>query len=433
VSSARSSLFLKRSDQALSSGPPARAWRTGLWGFLFFILLAGSFTSRAGADVRSDYVLATLRQVRDLLLEEHVDAPTEARLSAGALAGVREIRPGHAPASGGWHAVEETLVALQAREPQALGAAAERAIQRMVEAVADPYTALLDREDMLADRQAREQGAFVGIGVELAWDSTLVVVACLDASPARAAGVLSGDRIVSIDGRAVRGLSFYRAGDLLTGRENSSVLLEVERKGRFLKIPVQRQRFRIPGVQARLVSPGIGLLRLGYFGPQTGGQARKALEALAARGARRLVLDLRTNPGGDFQQGLQVAALFRGGELLCVQTRAGTQKVRAPAEPVWKAPVAVLVDQGTASAGEIVAQALKGVPGIRIFGRRTFGKAVIQTLYPLPGGYGVRVTTGRYRGRDGASLDKTGLQPDEAVPAGAEVLERALAWLRGLR
>jgi len=329
--------------------------------------------------------------------------------------------------------VEETLVALQAREPQALGAAAERAIQRMVEAVADPYTALLDREDMLADRQAREQGAFVGIGVELAWDSTLVVVACLDASPARAAGVLSGDRIVSIDGRAVRGLSFYRAGDLLTGRENSSVLLEVERKGRFLKIPVQRQRFRIPGVQARLVSPGIGLLRLGYFGPQTGGQARKALEALAARGARRLVLDLRTNPGGDFQQGLQVAALFRGGELLCVQTRAGTQKVRAPAEPVWKAPVAVLVDQGTASAGEIVAQALKGVPGIRIFGRRTFGKAVIQTLYPLPGGYGVRVTTGRYRGRDGASLDKTGLQPDEAVPAGAEVLERALAWLRGLR
>ncbi len=433
MSSARSSLFLKRSDQALSSGPPARAWRTGLWGFLFFVLLVGSFTSGAGADVRGDYVLATLRQVRNLLLEEHIDAPSEARLSAGALAGVREIRPVQAPATGGWPALEEALLALQVREPQALGAAAERAILRMVEAVADPYTALLDREDMAVDRQAREHGTFTGIGVELAWDSTLVVVACLDGSPAHAAGVLSGDRIVSVDGRAVRGLSFYRAGDLLTGPQNSSVLLEVERKGRFLKIRVQRRQFRIPGVQARLLHPGVGLVRLGYFGPEAGTQARKALEALAARGARRLVLDLRTNPGGDFQQGLQVAALFRGGELLRVQTRAGTRKVLASAEPVWRAPVAVLVDQGTASAGEIVAQALKGTPGIRVFGRRTFGKAVIQTLHPLPGGYGVRITTGRYRGRDGASLDKVGLQPDRVVPAGAEALDRALVWLAGLR
>ncbi len=429
----RSSLFLKRSNQAPSSWPLARTWSASLWGLLFFVLLLGSFTSGAGADARGDYVLATLRQVRDLLLEEHVDAPSEARLSAGALAGLCEIRPDHVPASGGWPALEEALQALQAREPQALGAAAERAILRMVEAVADPYTALLNRQDMVADRQAREQGTLTGIGVELAWDSTLVVVACLDGSSARAAGVLSGDRIVAVDGRAVRGLSFYRAGDLLTGPEGSSVLLEVERRGRFLKIPVPRRRFRIPGVQARLLGSRVGLVRLGYFGPEAGGQTRKALEALAARGASRLVLDLRTNPGGDFQQGLQVAGLFRGGELLRVQTRAGTRKVLAPAEPVWRAPVAVLVDQGTASAGEIVAQALKGTPGIRIFGRRTFGKAVIQTLHPLPGGYGVRITTGRYRGRDGASLDKVGLQPDQVVPAGAEALDRALAWLAGLR
>jgi carboxyl-terminal processing protease len=432
VRSDRPSLFLGKLNQVPSSRPLARTWSLSLWGIFFFLLL-GAFTSGAAADFRSDYVLATLRQVRNLLLEEHVDAPSEARLSAGALTGVREIRPLQISASGGWPALEEALQTLQAREPQALGAAAERAILRMVEAVADPYTALLNRQDMMVDRQAREQGAFTGIGVELAWDSTLVVVACLEGSPARAAGVLSGDRIVAVDGRAVQGLSFYRAGNLLTGPEGSSVLLEIERRGHFLKIPVTRRHFRIPGVQARILAPGVGLVRLGYFGPEAGGQTRKALEALAARGARCLVLDLRMNPGGDFQQGLQVAGLFRGGELLRVQTRAGTRKVLARAEPVWRAPVAVLVDQGTASSGEIVAQALKGTPGIRIFGRRTFGKAVIQTLHPLPGGYGVRITTGRYRGRDGASLDQVGLQPDQVVPAGAEAMDRALAWLTSLR
>ncbi len=428
VRSVESSVLLQGSGEAPSTGRSS-----GLWTLLFCVLLAWSFSRGAGADFRTDHVLTTIRQVRTLLTDQHIDSPSESRLAAGALVGVREIRPGTATTLAGWPAVEGVLADLAAREPQVLGAAAERAILRMVEAVGDPYTALLDREDMVSDRRAREQGAFIGIGVELAWDSILVVVACLEGSPARAAGLLCGDRIVAIDGRPVRGLSFYRAGDLLTGPEGSSVLLDLERQGLRLQVPVRRQRFRLPGVQARLLSPGVGLVRLGYFGPQTGAQTRQALEALAAQGARSLVLDLRTNPGGDFQQGLQVAALFRGGELLRVQTRAGVRKVRAGGEPVWRSPMAVLVDRGTASAGEIVAQALKGTPGIRIFGTRTFGKAVIQTLHPLPGGYGLRLTTGRYQSRDGSSLDQVGLQPDQAVPTGVDALEHAKLWLAAPR
>ncbi len=403
----------------------------GLLAVVFCIALAVSFSPGVQADARSDFVLGTVRGVRAILSERHVEAPSEACLAAGALAGIRQAAPGLVLPGDDWNAVESAFRTLQAQCAERVGTAGELAIRGMVEAVQDPYTALMDREEMSADREGRERGTFTGIGVELAWNSGLVVVACLDGSPAAAAGVNSSDRILSIDGHLVRGMSFYRAGDLLTGPEGSQARLELDRRGRSLQIAVTRRRLTLPGVESRMVRSGIGLVRLGYFGPQSAAQARSALEALHSRGARSLVLDLRTNPGGDYQQGLQVAALFRGGELLQVQTRAGIQKMTAPAPPPWSGPMAVLVDRGTASSAEIVAQALQGTPGIRVFGQRTFGKAAIQTLFPLPGGFGMRLTTGRYRGRNGVTVDRAGLRPDQEIPVGRDSLVSALAWLAG--
>lgn len=388
-----------------------------------------SFTVGVHGEVRSDFILGSVRQVRTLLLERHVDAPSEERLAAGALKGMQEAVPGLPGSGAGWAAVESAFQNLEARSPDRLPSAAEAAIRRMVEAPGDPYTAVLDREEMAADREGREQGSFTGIGVELAWDAGLVVVACLEGSPAAAAGLRPGDRILRVEGRPIQGLSFYRAGDLLTGPEGTRVRLDLERAGKPLRLEVSRRRLRLPGVEARLPRPGVGLLRIGYFGPATGTETRSGLQALQAQGARSLVLDLRTNPGGDFQQGLEVAALFRSGELLQVQTREGARRLRATAPPRWTGPVVVLVDRGTASAGEIVAQALQGTPGIRVVGQRTFGKAVIQTLFPLPGGYGLRMTTGRYAGRDGRSVHRRGLQPDVELPAGADGLATALRLL----
>lgn len=393
---------------------------------VFCVWLVLSFSVGARADARSDFILGSMGQVRSLLLQRHIERPSAARLDAGALQGLREAVPGVAVRGGDWAALE---AAFRGLDPERAAAGGEQAIRRMVEAVGDPYTAVMDREEMAADRQGREQGAFTGIGVELAWDRGLVVVACLDGSPAGAAGLRPGDRIRAVDGHPVQGLSFYRAGDLLTGPEGSRARLEIERQGRALSLEVPRRQLRLPGVQARLLQPGIGLLRLGYFGPATASEARSALAALRAKGAQRLVLDLRTNPGGDFQQGLQVAALFRGGELLQVETRDGARRLKATSSPPWSGPVAVLVDRGTASSGEIVAQALQGTPRIALLGQRTFGKAAIQTLFPLPGGYGLRMTTGRYRGRDGRSVHGEGLRPDVEVPVGQDPLKAALAWL----
>lgn len=406
---------------------PARDRAPGfhLPGLLFCMALALSFTLQATAQSRVDAILAQIRQIRALVLTRHVDAPAAGTLDAGALQGLREAAPGvRLPTD--WEA------ALRAVPADRAGAAGELAVRRMVEAVGDPYTAVLDRNDMADDRESRERGAFTGIGVELAWDRGLVVVACLDGSPAAAAGLKPGDRLRSIDGTAVAGLSFYRAGDLLVGPEGSTARLQVERPGRgVFRLDVPRRRLRLPGVETKLVAPGVGLLRIGYFGPTTANDVAAGLQALRARGAERLVLDLRRNPGGDFQQGVRTAGLFRQGDLLRVETRSGVERLRSDSAPLWQGRTAVLIDRGTASAGEIVAQALQGTPGIRLVGQRTFGKAAIGTLFPLPGGYGLRMTTGRYRSRTGASVNGVGLQPDVAVPVGGDALKTALAVLQG--
>lgn len=409
---------------------PARDRAPGFYlpGLVFCVALVLSFTIQAGAQSRTEVILAQIRQIRTLVLSRHVDSPPAAVVDAGALRGVREAAPGLKLPAGDWEAAFRSLAQSQ---PDRAGVAGERAVFRMVEAVGDPYTAVLDRNDMADDREGRERGSFTGIGVELAWDDGLVVVACLDGSPAAASGLRPGDRLRSIDGTKVAGLSFYRAGDLLVGPEGSQARLEVERGRGVFRLDVPRRRLRLPGLETKIVEPGVGLLRIGYFGPKTASQAAAALTALRARGAERLVLDLRRNPGGDFQQGVGTAALFRQGDLLRVETREGVERLRSAAAPAWKGRTAVLVDGGTASAAEIVAQALQGTPGIRIVGQKTFGKAAIGTLFPLPGGFGLRMTTGRYQSRTGASLSGVGLTPDVTVPPGRDALKAALAALRG--
>jgi carboxyl-terminal processing protease len=177
-----------------------------------------------------------------------------------------------------------------------------------------------------------------------------------------------------------------------------------------------------------LADPQVGYVRVGFFGPDTAAQVRSCLGALARKGARGLVLDLRNNPGGDFPQGVEVAGLFAAGPLLNVETRQGQSQLSGSGV-AWTGPVAVLINQGSASASEIVGQALQGRPGRVLVGQTSFGKARIQTLYPLPGGAGMNLTTGRYLSLSGLDLHGRGLKPDlsavDALPAATQWLLKA--------
>lgn len=386
------------------------------WLATFCALLALSFPARAQGP--AEVVLAHVRQVRSVLLEQHVPAPSAARVEQGAWRAVG--------GSGAWSDFEQAVRLLP---PDRLARAGQAAVEGMVEAVGDPYTAVLDPDDMRRETETRETGRFAGVGVELAWDGGLIVVAPLPGSPAAEAGLRPGDRIRAVEGRPTAGLTFYAAGALLTGEPGTRVALDLERGGQAFRRVVTRRALRLPGVEARRLAGGAGYLRIGYFGPSTAREVRRALQGLAA--CPGLVLDLRGNPGGDFEQGLQVAGLFRSGDLVIVESRRGSQRVRSTGTPAWARPVAILVDRGSASASEIVGQALQGTPGCTLVGQRTFGKALVQTLYRLPGGYGLKVTTARYLGRDGVSVQGKGLQPDVPVRAGMDPLPAALRALKG--
>ena len=366
-------------------------------------------------------------EVRQKLLQESIFAPAEVTLNSGLARGLGEgLGEKVEPQALAGSALLGYWSQLAAREPQRVGALTQRALERMVESVSDPYTALLTPQDMAREREMMSSGRFAGVGVELAWQGGLVVAGVIPHSPAAQGGLQVGDFLQRVDGQATKELTFYRAGDLLSGAPGSQVKLDIVRRGRPLTLTLTRAALRLPEVESKMLSSGVGYLRLGYFGPQTAKETLNHLRQLQAQGLEKLVLDLRGNPGGDFQQGLQVAALFRQGELVKVQRRGGIKRMRNPQPPAYAGPLAILVDRGTASSGEIAALALQGQANVKVWGEKTFGKGLIQALYSMPGGYGLRLSTGVYLSREGESINQRGLTPDHSV-ASAQALQAALA------
>lgn len=409
--------------------PLSRIYLLPNWLKVFFVILVCSFTiAIPSAMAQNGLGVEVIAQVREMLIRKHIDKPSAQLLDGGAWRGAQEAG---ISAQGSQPTFDSLARALQGSGSSsgADAKAGEQVVRRMVEAIGDPYSSFLSSDDVTRDLEAQRTGRFTGIGVELAWKGGLMVVSSIEGSPARAAGIRPGDLIVAVDNRPVKGLSFYRAGDLLTGAEGSKAVVDVVRKGKPVRIPVVRRRLALPGVSAKMVNQSVGLIRVGYFGSQTGREVAGALQKLKAQGARAIALDLRGNPGGDFRQGLGVATLFCQGKLVLLQTREGNKWMSSSAAPAFAGRVAVLVDHGTASSSEIVAQSMQGMSNVRIVGQRTFGKALVQTLYSVPGGGGLRITTGRYYGRNGKSVNPEGLKPDLAVSDNQDALACIITWL----
>lgn len=372
-------------------------------------------------------------QVKTLLLQQSIFSPTEEKLNNGLKLGIQEVIPqalaSLTDSSLSSPNLEATFQSIQSAYPGSVGKAGERAIERMVESIGDPYTALLTRSDMEKDKLMAQSGRFAGIGVELAWRGGLVVVGTLPSSPA-SSSLRSGDFIAAVDGKEVKGMSFYRAGDLLAGEVGSTVNLSIVRSGKAMQISLVRAALNLPPVSAKTLEPKIGYLRIGYFSPTTANEVSQNLKKLTAASVDKLILDLRSNPGGDFKEGLRTAAIFSQGELLKVKRRSGIKRMNNSYPPAFQGSIAVLTDKGTASSAEIVTAALKGRSNVVIVGQKTFGKGLIQTLYPLPGGYGLRVSTGLFLSRDGVAINRAGLTPDIKSASSYAALADAVTYLK---
>jgi carboxyl-terminal processing protease len=284
----------------------------------------------------------------------------------------------------------------------------------------DPHSEYLDDEGVeVLDEET--SGSYAGVGLEvLMLDGNLRVITPIDDTPAERAGIKPGDIIQRIDDTPVTAQNGDAAVDLLRGEPGSAIKLTITRDGRPdpLELTLEREVIRVASVKARALEPGYGYVRIAQFQQETGKELREKLRRLVAsnKGALRgLVLDLRSNPGGLLNAAVEVSDAFLDDGLI-VSTRGRIKEAdisfsASKGDLIDGAPLIVLVDNGTASAAEIVAGALKGHHRALVMGARTFGKGSVQTVLPLSSSAAVKLATARYYTPSG-SIQATGIRPD---------------------
>ena len=298
------------------------------------------------------------------------------------------------------------------------------AVKGMVEALDDPYSVYLD-EEAFKELNLQIEGTFGGIGVEIDMDQDkqLVVVSPLPETPAARAGIKSGDVIAKINDQETTNMTTIEAAGVLRGKPGTTVSLEIMRKEekRSFTVQLTREQIAVPSVSGEMLEdyPGIGYLRVLHFNrASTNAQLFDELKKLQDAQYRGLVLDLRGNPGGDLQAAVEVAGYFlKEGPVVRIVHREGAEDVLYPTRigSVVKVPLVVLIDEGSASASEIVAGAIKDSESGVLVGTRTFGKGLVQTVFNMGGKEGVKLTTNKYLTPDRHDIHKKGIKPDVVV------------------
>jgi carboxyl-terminal processing protease len=306
----------------------------------------------------------------------------------------------------------------------------------------DPHSAYLDKDDAEAFDEDTN-GAYDGIGVEVLQlpDGKVKVIAPIDDTPAARAGVKAGDTIVAVDGKTLTPASAEGQGPL-RGEPGSTVKLTIVREGepKPLQISVTRGTIKVASVRGRMLEPGYAYIRVSAFQADTAADFESTLKRLQAGSGgklRGLVLDLRSNPGGLLTTAVQIADdLLDAGGIVSTRGRTPISDARLSATPgdlMHGAPVAVLVDAGSASASEVLAGALHDNRRARVVGSRTFGKGSVQTLLPLDNGDSVKLTTARYYTPSGKSIQARGIEPDVVLkPEGKESAVAAADYAEAL-
>jgi carboxyl-terminal processing protease len=294
------------------------------------------------------------------------------------------------------------------------------AIRGMLASLNDPYTRFLDPKQF-KEMRIDTSGELMGVGIQLSLDTKtkeLVVVSPIEGTPASRAGVLSKDVIVSIDGDSTKGMSTEDAVKLIRGPEGSEVVLGLRRGDQVLDVPLTRARIEINAVTYRLNKTqdqrNIGYIRLKQFNANAAKEMRQAAKSLEEQGAEGYVLDLRGNPGGLLEASIDIARQWLNeGIIVSTRTREGIRDVRrATGSAITDKPLVVLIDQGSASASEILSGSLQDNSRAQLVGQKTFGKGLVQAVRGLSDGSGLTVTIAKYLTPKGTDIHKNGIEPD---------------------
>lgn len=287
----------------------------------------------------------------------------------------------------------------------------------------DPHSAYLEPEE-LKELQEETQGQFSGIGIEITIkDNILSIISPIEGTPADLAGLKAKDIIVEINGEKTKEMGATEAVKRLRGAKGSEVTISVYREGwsELKSFTLIRDIIPLQSVRAFFLAPGFAYSRITNFQSHTTDDYVEAINALAQKGEiQGLILDLRNNPGGLLNQAVSLAdAFLKDGLIVYTKGRTEDQNMSFKAHKAaedYIYPLVVLVNEGSASASEIVAGAIQDHKRGILVGTRTFGKGSVQTIIPLPGGAGLRLTTARYFTPAGKSIQAQGIAPDVEVP-----------------
>ena len=294
----------------------------------------------------------------------------------------------------------------------------ENAIRGMLSQL-DPHSAYLDSESF-SDLQETTSGNYGGLGIEIDMENGFVkVIAPMDETPAAKAGIESGDLIVQLDGRPVKGMSLTEAIDTMRGEPGSDIKVMIVKTGQPSpkELTLTREIIKVASVRQRYLEDGYGYLRIAQFQSDTGDEVEKAIIRLKDEGdLDGLIIDLRNNPGGVLQSAIEVSDVFMNDGLIVYTVgRLNESQLRYSAtgtDAISGVPIVVLVNEGTASASEIVAGALQDNGRAIVMGTDTFGKGSIQTILPLNNEKAIKLTTARYFTPSGKSIQAEGIVPD---------------------
>jgi carboxyl-terminal processing protease len=313
------------------------------------------------------------------------------------------------------------------RQPLRNRAETYEAIETLLKSLDDPFTRLL-RPEQYRSLQMSTSGELTGVGLQIALDGEtgqLTVIAPVDGSPASLAGIAPRDRILKIDGVSTDELTLDQAAERMRGSVGTTVILTVQHSETQEQedIPLVRDRISLNPVLADLRTSAetvpIGYIRLSQFSANAPEEIAHAITQLQQQGAEGYILDLRNNPGGLLQAGIEIAQqwLEQGTIVYTVNRQGFLGSFEATGKALTQAPLVVLVNKGTASASEILAGALQDNHRAVLVGEKTFGKGLIQSLFDLSDGAGLAVTVAKYETPAHRDINKLGIKPDYVVPA----------------
>lgn len=317
----------------------------------------------------------------------------------------------------------------------------ENAIRGMLNGL-DPHSTYLDKKSY-NDLQVSSTGEFGGLGMEVGMENGFIkVITPIDDTPAAKAGIQSGDLIIKLDGKAVKGMSLNQAVNTMRGKRGSDIDVTLIREGRRepFELTVTRDTIKVVSVRSKTLEPGYGYIRIAQFQEKTANEFRNELTKLKGKHdtLKGLVIDLRNNPGGILHSSVEIVdTILETGLVVYTEGRLETSYFEYSASPGDLSngtPIVVLINGGSASASEIVAGALQDHHRAVIMGTDSFGKGSVQTVVPLSEKHAIKLTTARYFTPNGRSIQAQGIAPDivvdrariEALPGAERITEADL-------